>query len=317
MVQAIASGGPTPAAGYPGPYEIHLLQFGDTFESLAERFDIVDPATLAVFRELNPELALGRALPGAAVRVPVRARRGGAATLQPTLASRQSATVETAWTNGFGRRIERQNDFNSEIDSAKVRWPELDPLVFKSILAQESGFNPNAANAYGFAGIAQMGIGEARAAGLATGASRMGNSRLKRPASFDRRRDERFVARREIPAAASLLRNKARALDRGIVANGRSLHGFDFYGRPAGDDFWRFASAAYNAGEGTVLAALNIAYHGHPPETVRWDDLVRSPDGIASRSPLWRALRSNGLNPVVKYREVTEYADNVVRRARQ
>ena len=43
MVQAIASGGPTPAAGYPGPYEIHLLQFGDTFESLAERFDIVDP----------------------------------------------------------------------------------------------------------------------------------------------------------------------------------------------------------------------------------------------------------------------------------
>ncbi len=282
MVQAIASGGPTPAAGYPGPYEIHLLQFGDTFESLAERFDIVDPATLAVFRELNPELALGRALPGAAVRVPVRARRGGAATLQPTLASRQSATVETAWTNGFGRRIERQNDFNSEIDSAKVRWPELDPLVFKSILAQESGFNPNATNAYGFAGIAQMGIGEARAAGLATGASRMGNSRLKRPASFDRRRDERFVARREIPAAASLLRNKARALDRGIV-----------------------------------LAALNIAYHGHPPETVRWDDLVRSPDGIASRSPLWRALRSNGLNPVVKYREVTEYADNVVRRARQ
>ena len=115
----------------------------------------------------------------------------------------------------------------------------------------------------------------------------------------------------------ALLHDKANALDTGIAGRGRDLRGFEYYGRPKGDDFWRFAAAAYNGGEGTILIAMKLAYGDTPPDVVRWRDLVESTSGLRSQSPLWRACRAVGFNPNIKYREISEYADNVVRRARQ
>jgi hypothetical protein len=300
MVNAIRRTGTSgPPVGTPAAV-VHVLQAGESFEELAERFGITDPILLTEFRRLNPALAAGAGAPGQQVLVPP----GTAVHAAPARDS--GDPVATSWVNGFGRNVSRQNRYNAELESARREWPRLDPLVLKSILAQETGFVASAANTYGYAGIAQLGVREARQVGLGTGSSRMRNSRTGVAARVDRARDERLVPRLAIPAAARLLRAKATALERG----------FGHYGAPNGDDYWRFVAAAYNGGEGTVLRALRIAYGDSTPDTVRWDDLVRAPDGDVRRSPLYRAVVEVGMNPRVKYREISEYARDVVSRAR-
>lgn len=228
----------------------------------------------------------------------------------------EAPSLETDWTVGYGRRIGGQNRFNDEIMEAAALWPELDPLILKSILAQESGFEPVASNRGGYAGIAQLGVAEARSQGLFTGQSRMRDGRRGLVARVDPR-DERLEPRKAIPAAAGVLERKASSLDRGLRLGGVRHHGFGDLGRPQGDDYWRFLSAAYNAGEGTILRAIRYAYGDTPPEQVRWSDVVAAPGGDVRESPLFRAIVDARMNGPSKYREVAEYAENVVRRARQ
>jgi hypothetical protein len=289
-----------PTAG-PFPDGTYRLQIGDTFDSLAELFGLVDAQSYAAFARLNPELASGRHVPGGLVVLPPAS---SARVDEPP--PEPGASVRTDWTEGYNRRLDGQNRFNDALEAAVRAWPELDPLVLKSMLAQESSFRARATNRYGYAGIAQLGIREARAAGLRTGASHMRGR--TRPAYVDRARDERLDPSKEIPAAAEVMRRKADALDRGFKA----------YGRPHGDDYWRFVTAAYNGGEGTVLLAMKLAYGDSRPAEVSWDDLVTSPDGDARHTPLYRACqRYFGAMPATKYREISEYARDVLRRARQ
>ena len=299
MVYAIRRTGAPGARAEEPPAGVHVLQPGETFEQLAERFGITDPILLREFGLLNPALLAGSAAPGQRILVPPGARA--------TEAHAPAAAVETAWVRGYNRNISRQNRYNAEIEAAVREWPALDPLILKSILAQESGFQAGVVNRYGYAGVAQLGVAEARQVGLATGRSRMRRSRTRTPAFVDRARDERLVPERAIPGAARLLRDKSRALERG----------FSHYGRPEGDDYWRFVAAAYNGGEGTVLAAMRIAYGDSTPAAVRWDDLVRAPGGDVRRSPLYLAIVRVGMDPRVKFAEISEYARDVVRRARQ
>jgi hypothetical protein len=300
MVNAIRrTGTPGPPAGPPpGAY---LLQDGESFDDLVERFGITDPIILTEFRRLNPSLSAGSGAPGQEVLLPPGVEVRASRPPEP------GASVATGWVRGLGRDVSRQNQYNAEIDAARREWPRLDPLVLKSILAQETGFVPTLANRYGYAGIAQLGVREARQVGLRTGSSRMRNSRKGVAARVDRARDERLVPGIAIPGAARLLRSKAAALE----------SGFGRYGTPTGDDYWRFVAAAYNGGEGTVLRAMRIAYGDAQPESVRWDDLVRAPGGDVRRSPLYRAIVEVGMNPRVKYAEIGEYARDVVARARQ
>ena len=231
---------------------------------------------------------------------------------------RELPKVETDWTQGFGRSIRNQNVFNEEIASALRNFVFLPPEILKSILAQESGFAPQARNEYGYAGIAQLGLAEARFVGLKTGSSRMGSTKQGIKARFDLEKDQRFVPRLAIPGAALLLNAKASALEHGVVTkSGQQLIGFSTLGRPSGDDYWKFVSAAYNGGEGTILKALQFAYGGVAPDEVRWADMVKSPNGNIRRTPLWRAIAAVGMDPRVKFREISQYADNVLRRARQ
>lgn len=125
------------------------------------------------------------------------------------------------------------------IIAGAVEWcPGLSPAVLKSLLAQESRFNPTVINQYGYAGIAQFGRPAAKEVGLYVGVA--GSSS-----------DERLHPEKAIPGAARLLNIKAQRL--GEIA-------FSRYGQPDGVEFWKFVTAAYNGGEGTVALAMGNAY---------------------------------------------------------
>ena len=308
-IQAGGSGAPPPEAGT----SVHIARLGDTVESLLERFGLTDESSRRAFLDANPRLAGGGLVPpGFVIRIP--------ATAQPGIdnSAISTASIETTWTKGFGRAIAGQNDYNEEVRAAVGRWPDADPLILKSILAQETGFDRRvfAANPYGYAGIAQLGLAEAREAGLRTGASR--NRRGSNPPAYDRTRDERFDPAKAIPAAAVVLRNKELALQSGVtLRSGLKLPGYELYGQPGGDERWRLAAAAYNGGQGTILRAMRHAYGDSAPAAVRWADLVKSPTGDVRQSPLWLAIAEAGMNPRVKFVEISQYAENVVARARQ
>lgn len=120
-----------------------------------------------------------------------------------------------------------------------VEWcPGLSPAVLKSLLAQESNFHPTVINSYGYAGIAQFGRPAAREVGLNVGVAGTAS-------------DERLDPSKAIPGAARLLNIKAKRL--GEIA-------FSRYGQPDGAEFWKFVTAAYNGGEGTVSVAMGHAY---------------------------------------------------------
>lgn len=126
-----------------------------------------------------------------------------------------------------------------DVIASAVEWcPGLSPAVLKSLLAQESNFHPTVINKYGYAGIAQFGRPAAREVGLNVGVA--GTSS-----------DERLNPDKAIPGAARLLNIKAQRL--GQIA-------FSRYGQPDGVEFWKFVTAAYNGGEGTVSLAMGNAY---------------------------------------------------------
>ena len=93
-------------------------------------------------------------------------------------------------------------------------------------------------NQYGYAGIAQFGRPAAREVGLQVGIAGSNS-------------DERLDPSKAIPGAARLLNIKAKRL--GEIA-------FSRYGQPDGIEFWKFVTAAYNGGEGTVALAMGHAY---------------------------------------------------------
>jgi soluble lytic murein transglycosylase-like protein len=126
--------------------------------------------------------------------------------------------------------------YDDIIANAVLGCPGLEPAILKSLLQQESAFNPSVINKYGYAGIAQFGKPAAREVGLSLGGING---------------DERLDPSKAIPGAARLLKIKAQRL--GEMA-------FSRYGQPNGIDFWKFVLAAYNGGEGTVAVAMGHGY---------------------------------------------------------
>lgn len=198
--------------------------------------------------------------------------------------------LHTNWTKGYDRRIDRQNRFNDEIRNALREWPVFDPLVFKSLIVQESEFRTGRRNRYGYAGIMQIGPREAKALGL-----------IKRNA------DQRFTPFYAIPAAVKLLKRKTLFLE---------LTAFKKYGTPQGDEYWKFVIASYNAGEGTIYKAMKIAYANNLPDSPKFADLVKTKTGNPWESPLVRAMPRRW-RKVAKYKEIKNYVENVIKRARQ
>ena len=196
-----------------------------------------------------------------------------------------------------------------EVIFQSVQWcPGLSPAILKSLLAQESNFNPTVINQYGYAGIAQFGRVAAREVGLQVG---IAGSEM----------DERLNPYKAIPAAARLLNLKAQRL--GDLA-------FSRYGQPDGAEFWKFVLAAYNGGEGTVALAMGHAYRNGlaraRAQGLVGYDAVSFARSFASK---WENLRAGGegsplgmaaaryfpMLAVAKYQEIANYPTAIVARS--
>ncbi len=194
------------------------------------------------------------------------------------------------------------------IIAGSVEWcPGLSPAVLKSLIAQESKFHPTVINKYGYAGIAQFGRVAAKEVGLHVGVAGSNS-------------DERLDPSKAIPGAARLLNIKAKRL--GEIA-------FSRYGQPNGVEFWKFVTAAYNGGEGTVALAMGNAYRIGLGEA-RGKGLVGMEAVSFARSyaSKWENLKVGGANSplgqaaarffptiaVQKYHEIGNYPTQIMSR---
>lgn len=222
----------------------------------------------------------------------------------------RSATIG-AVDNGGGR-VDISGAATTRFDDTIIRavesCPGLSPAVLKSLLAQESNFNPRVINRYGYAGIAQFGRGEAREVGLHVGFAGSAT-------------DERLMPTRAIPAAARLLNVKAQRLSETAFAR---------YGQPNGVEFWKFVLGAYNGGEGTVAVAMGYAYRTGLAEarsrSLVGNDAVKFAKRYASQ---WENLKIGGEQSplglaaaryfpalaVAKYHEIGNYPTQIIARA--
>jgi soluble lytic murein transglycosylase-like protein len=197
--------------------------------------------------------------------------------------------------------------YDNVIASA-VEWcPGLSPAVLKSLLAQESNFRPAVINQYGYAGIAQFGRAAAREVGLSVGIAGSAS-------------DERLDPSKAIPGAARLLNLKAQRL--GEIA-------FSRYGQPDGAEFWKFVTAAYNGGEGTVALAMGNAYRIGLSEARAKGLIGTEAVSFARRyASKWENLKTGGTNSPLglaaarffpniaaqKYKEIGNYPTQIMAR---
>jgi len=143
---------------------------------------------------------------------------------------------------------------------------------------------------------------------------------------FDPNGDERFNPGKAILAAATLLKNKVIYLEQGV---------FKKYGCPLGNDYWKFAVAAYNGGQGTMGKAIECAYDKGLKQAnqkgltgekainyaknyaIKWDNII-SPKDKPEESPLYTATKSTFPKIAIeKYTEISTYAEDVIMRASQ
>lgn len=197
----------------------------------------------------------------------------------PATAPVQS-NIWTSW--GFGQR---ENVFNDLIlESVTNTWQHpsmaLPPVLYKSLMAVESSFNPNAISYAGAAGLTQLMPDTARRFGL-TG-------------------PERLDPKKAVPAGIQAFQEKFKVVLEpanypkiiGLPAEkvAWSVKVADYYssvGTPQGDECWFLSLAAYNGGGGTILRAMAYAIEANL-DPRQWDNLAGLP-GKEQNSPLHKA----------------------------
>lgn len=225
----------------------------------------------------------------------------------PALASHDSSRtdpLETHW--GFGKN---ENLFNQIIICAvEERWgsqkPQLPPLLMKSVIAQESSFNPNAVSPTDHVGLTQLGREEALAEGL----------KLE-PV------DERFIPEKNVRAGVGVLSGKKEGIlhpeeliDRYPFAQ-KVVEAYARYGQPQGKRFWTLALASYNGGVGTIFRAMAEAFDRSLDPTI-WNNLVE-PRKQPEQSPLYAATLEvfGPQRALAKYYEIGRYPLEILLRA--
>lgn len=186
--------------------------------------------------------------------------------------------LNTNW--GYGTA---ENSYNGLICSSVSQcWARseapLAPLLFKSLLANESSFRCNAISHSGAAGLVQLMPDTARKFGLDL--------------------SERFDADLAVPVGVQVLQEKFQVIHDPVSYYGGdqakrfpwSLKVATYYqtvGLPSGEDRWSLVLGAYNGGGGTILRAMAYAIdHGQDPR--RWDVLA-GPVGNHANTPLHQA----------------------------
>ena len=156
----------------------------------------------------------------------------------------------TDWTKGYHRKIERQNLYNKYICEAAKKY-NIDPMVYKALLAQESNFQPLAKNKFGFAGISQVGWKEWT---IQLGKSKGNTSKSTGKWVFDMKGDKRFDVKESIFGGAKILESKKKAIDNMVFSK--------YTIQPTKEEKWYFYTAAYNGGEGTISRAWGLKPNG-------------------------------------------------------
>lgn len=211
----------------------------------------------------------------------------------------------TSW--GYGGR---ENLYNGIILKASSQgWPHsthvaLHPLLLKSLLACESGFDPTAVSYTGALGIAQITPDTARRFGLSWSGCRNPNQ--------------------AIPVGVKVLAEKAKVvIDPGNyhklmgLAPEQCLYAsnvakaYEKLGAPTPQQYWYLMLGAYNGGGGTILRAMSIAWkQGKDPR--EWSNLVGDP-GNMSASPLYLACTDIYKGGAAgKYRELSAYPVKII-----
>ncbi len=202
--------------------------------------------------------------------------------LRPGNVTPASLNLWTTW--GFGKR---ENTFNELIArSVSDVWQDqanpLPPVLYKSLMAVESAFNPLAVSPAGAAGLTQLMPDTARRFGLKS--------------------SERLDPDKAVPVGIQAFQEKYRVVSE--PANYSTIIGLppekvpyslvvaDYYaqkGAPQGEERWQLALGAYNGGGGTILRAMAYAI-GDGLDPRCWDNLAGAP-GKAWNSPLHRACQ--------------------------
>ncbi|NLE02383.1 MAG: peptidoglycan DD-metalloendopeptidase family protein [Fibrobacter sp.] len=203
--------------------------------------------------------------------------------------------IHTDWKKGFNRNITDQNKFNEYIyNSTKDR--NINPYIFKSLIAQESGFDPKARNNGGFAGLTQVGGAAITTAGFNIGNTKKVNNKWE----YDLTGDERFIPQKSIEGGAKVFAAKMKSVNTLVFKN---------YTTPLPDEEEiKFYLAAYNGGEGTVQKA----YKACGVVNAKWEDLIKGKE----TSGLWAAIPESW-DRESKYKEITQYVSDIIARATQ
>ena len=193
-----------------------------------------------------------------------------------------SAQTNLTTTWGFGQR---ENVFNELIvKSVTDVWQDsstpLPPVLYKSLMAVESSFRPDAVSGSGAAGLTQLMPDTAKRFGLANG--------------------DRLDPNKCVPVGILAFQEKYRVvLDPGnypkiiglpadkVAFSVRVADYYNSQGAPQGDDRWHLALAAYNGGGGTILRAMSYAIEANV-DPRQWDNLA-GPPGKALNTPLHKA----------------------------
>ncbi len=200
--------------------------------------------------------------------------------------------IETHWKNKKGFLVPNQNDYNDDIYAAAKKH-NLDPLVFKSLIAQESHFESDVGNEKGYAGLTQVGGPAVSEANLSIGTT----AKVGKKWVYDKKGDERFDPKKSIEAGALILSLKRSRIDKLVISK--------FTSPPSDEEKWKFYLAAYNGGEGVIMDAW-VAFGR---KSCTWADLIEG----GNDSALHKAIPESWI-PDKKYIEISAYPNDIIRR---
>ena len=239
--------------------------------------------------------------------------------------------IRTDWTKGFKRNIKGQNKYNKYILKYSKQY-KIDPYLLKSLIAEESGFDPKARNKGGHAGLTQLSTPNAKWApmisigktrykkipmlkkaweglkGLFSKKSKTKPKKRKGYYIFDMKGDERFNPKKSIEAGAWLYKKQREQAE----------NLFKQYGSPENElEKTKFYLAIYNLGITAVKKAVKEKYSGNK-NILKWDDLITESTKLKDikDSPLYKAIPAY-MDKKEKYDEVTNYVENIIKRKNQ